>query len=72
MQFLLRSSGFDDIEFIWSAEFPDDEKLAPVPDDVAGADVLNANIARLNDLIWGPQDYAVVGVRGPRADGDAD
>lgn len=72
MQFLLRSNGFDDIEFIWSAEFPDDEKLAPVPDDVPGAEVLNANIVRLNDLIWGPQDYAVVGVRGPRADGDPD
>lgn len=72
MRFLLETNGFDEITFVWSAEFPDDERLAPLPDDVAGADVINANVDRLNALIFGPQDYAIVGTRVTRADdGDA-
>ena len=37
--------------------------LAPVPGDDEGTRVLNANLSRLNDTLFGPDDYAVTATR---------
>jgi hypothetical protein len=42
---------------------PRADELGQVPADVAGADVLNADIARLNELLFGPASYAVTAER---------
>jgi hypothetical protein len=37
--------------------------LAPVPGADEGTRVLNANLSRLNDTLFGPDDYAVTATR---------
>ena len=52
MRFLLESRGFADVEIL---------RLHPMPDSVHIADGPPALRSRLNELLFGPQDYAVVG-----------
>lgn len=60
LKFLLESVGFRDVEFIFSSEFSADEKLLPLPEDTAQARVFNKNVEKLNELLFAPQDYAVI------------
>ena len=53
LQFLVRQRGFVDAEIVRLHPFPDDHLLPQ--DDVIGQ--------RLNQLLYGPQDYAVVARR---------
>ena len=57
---LLEQARFESVE---STPGPRPEGLVPVPDDSAGAAVVNANVARLNELLFGPATFAVAGVR---------
>ena len=66
LQFLCQRTGYVDIQLRFSS--PHDRPLASVPEDGTGLDtstleVLNANVARLNELLFGDQDYAVVAKR---------
>lgn len=66
IQFLCRRAGYDTVELLFSS--PHDHPLATLGDDAPGLDALtlealNHNFARLNDLLFGNQDYAVVAKR---------
>ena len=64
LEFLCREAGFASVEVQLRSEPRDDEKLAPLtgtdPDLVDG---VNQTITRLNELLFGPQDYAVLATR---------
>ena len=65
---LARQAGFGSADVRFLHEPPPEERLRPVelPPDAAFDDAriaLAANVARLNDVIFGPQDYALVARR---------
>jgi O-antigen chain-terminating methyltransferase len=61
LSFLARQAGFRDVELRFLSEPPDAERLrlVPLPDGQA-KDALDSNVTRLNDVVFGPQDYAVL------------
>ena len=67
LEYLLSSAGFESISVIFSAPVPDDEKLAPVqeksPIEPVLKDVVlqvNANLQRLNSVLYSYGNYAIV------------
>jgi O-antigen chain-terminating methyltransferase len=65
LSFLARQAGFRNVELRFLSEPADAErlKLVPLPEgrELAPAkDALDANVNRLNDVVFGPQDYAVL------------
>jgi O-antigen chain-terminating methyltransferase len=67
-RFVLEAAGFRHVEVRYVNPYPPDMKLQPVEPlwymrryEEALLAVLNDNFARLNDLLWGAQDYAVIG-----------
>ena len=65
---LARQAGFERADVRFLNEPPADERLRPVelPPDAAFDDArvaLAANVARLNEVVFGPQDYALVARR---------
>jgi O-antigen chain-terminating methyltransferase len=77
LRYLLVASGFQRVDVRYSAAYPEESKLQPVPAPHAGlgaapaasaigaeaADVLNENVAKLNSLLFTYLDYAVIGER---------
>ena len=64
LSFLCQEAGFASVEVQYRSQPPVDEQLAPVDgDDAALVDGVNRTIARLNELLFGPQDYAVLATR---------
>jgi 2-polyprenyl-3-methyl-5-hydroxy-6-metoxy-1,4-benzoquinol methylase len=66
LRFLLVATGFERLEIRYRAPFPDDQKLRPIPASAALRDsieALNANVARLNGLLFTYMDYAAIGWR---------
>jgi 2-polyprenyl-3-methyl-5-hydroxy-6-metoxy-1,4-benzoquinol methylase len=69
LEFLLKEAGFTEIGIEWRSPPPEGEPLQPVTtssisDDRDGLVAqLNANIARVNAILFGPQDYAIIAVR---------
>lgn len=62
LRFIWRWLGLSGVEVLYLSEIPADGKLELVVDDgqnLTGA--FNRNIMRLNQLLYGPQDYAVLG-----------
>ncbi|MCC6830142.1 MAG: class I SAM-dependent methyltransferase [Thermoleophilia bacterium] len=60
LAFLCESAGFTGVEILRLSPVPDDERL-PVPSgDGPDAEVLRRIVGKLNDLVYGFQDYAVV------------
>ena len=58
--------GFQRVEIKYSAPYPDSEKLQPLPPTAALGDsvnTLNANVERVNRLLFTYLDYAAVGRR---------
>lgn len=53
--FLCREAGFDNVEIEWRSPPPADDVLEP-----SGSDGHDANVARLNQLLFAPQDYAII------------
>jgi len=67
MRFLLESNGFEKIELQFLQPWPEEMKLSPLetssttdPTVVRFLEGLNQNFAKLNDLLFGCQDYAVI------------
>ena len=63
-RFLWRWAGLGEVQILYLSPPAPEQKLEPLPGgtgapDVAGA--FNRNVDRLNQLIYGPLDYAVVG-----------
>ncbi len=64
LRFLCQEAGFASVDVQYRSVPPDDEKLAPVTGaDAELVDGVNRTIARLNELLFGPQDYAVLATR---------
>ena len=77
LQFLLRASGFERVEIRYRSPLPTHVKLKTIePQDIARlssdpsaqllgtlAQTINANAGTLNTLLFGYQDYAVIGYR---------
>jgi len=66
LKFLLIASGFNQIDIRYRAPYPEHEKLQPIASNAALADsieTLNANVKKLNQLLFTYLDYAVVGRR---------
>ena len=66
LKFLLIASGFQQIEIRYRAPYPEHEKLQPLPAAVAlgdSVDTLNANVEKLNRLLFTHLDYAAVARR---------
>ena len=68
IKFLMESVGFRDVEFKFFSPYPDEDKLETFEvgdgiDDVGRRqlEVINANIDKLNGLLYGYQDSAVIG-----------
>ncbi|MBW1711830.1 MAG: class I SAM-dependent methyltransferase [Deltaproteobacteria bacterium] len=62
-RFLLESAGFKGVSVIPVNPVPEEIKLRPVSRFLPGARAMNDNINRLNGLLFGDLDYAIVGKR---------
>jgi SAM-dependent methyltransferase len=63
LTFLLREAGFSDVSIEWRSPPAAEESLAAVDGEGVLEDQINEHVTRLNDLLFGPQDYAIVAVR---------
>jgi len=61
LDFLFREAGFEEIGMRWRGLPDPEESLDELPEE--GKEAENENIRRLNRLVFGPQDYAIVAVR---------
>jgi O-antigen chain-terminating methyltransferase len=66
--FVLEAAGFRDVELRYLNPCPPEAKLQPLEPlwymrryEHAFMAAINDNLSRLNDLLWGAQDYAVIG-----------
>ncbi len=73
LKYLLIASGFQYVEVQFRSPYPESEKLQPVAGAALGTDsaavrdfveTLNANVAKLNGLMFTSMDFAAVGRRG--------
>jgi 2-polyprenyl-3-methyl-5-hydroxy-6-metoxy-1,4-benzoquinol methylase len=65
LSFLARQAGFKEVSLLFMSEPPAEERLrlVPLPDEPAlsrAKEALDANVNRLNEVVFGPQDYAVI------------
>jgi O-antigen chain-terminating methyltransferase len=65
LEFLVRQAGFRRAELRFLGPVPEPERLRPVPLPAEPAfvdtrEALDANVDRLNDVVFGPQDYSIV------------
>ena len=66
LKFLLIASGFQQIEIRYRAPYPEHEKLQPLPASAAlgdSVDTLNANVEKINRLLFTHLDYAAIARR---------
>lgn len=63
LTFLFQEAGFGAVEIDWRSPPPAADVLSEVPGDGEPAGTVNANVARLNALLFAPQDYAVLAWR---------
>ncbi len=66
LKFLLIASGFQQIEIQYRAPYPEHDKLQPLArSDRLGdsVDTLNANVEKINRLLFTHLDYAAIGRR---------
>jgi SAM-dependent methyltransferase len=64
MKFLFESAGFHELQARFSSPVEADMRIPPlsgVATDVKGVEEFNRGIERLNELLYGCQDYAVIG-----------
>jgi SAM-dependent methyltransferase len=63
-RFLWRWAGLGEVELLLLSPVPPEHQLESIPDGMGapvGTAAFNRNMARLNQLLYGPLDYAVVG-----------
>jgi 2-polyprenyl-3-methyl-5-hydroxy-6-metoxy-1,4-benzoquinol methylase len=63
LAFLFGEAGFATVERVDRSPVPADESLEPIPGEDELTKRLNANFERINGLLFGPQDYAIVATR---------
>lgn len=67
-QFLLESTGFVNVEMRFSSPVAEAARVPPLPAGAFPAGALadfNRGVERLNELLYGPQDYAAIGRKAP-------
>jgi SAM-dependent methyltransferase len=66
LKFLLQASGFGGVEIRYQAPYPEHHKLQRVAPSALGdaAEALNANVDKLNSLLFTYLDYAAIAKRG--------
>ncbi len=71
LQFACKAIGFSTADLLYTSPYPDEMKLQEVDffrrtGDVSDKliNVLNNNVVQLNELLYGPQDYAVLAIKG--------
>ncbi len=60
LQFLTEAIGFINTEVRFLSPFPDELRLQLLADSDSDVRTLNRNLARLNEILFGYQDYAVI------------
>lgn len=63
LEFLCREAGFADVRIDWRSMPGEEDRLVEVPSDDPSAAEMNPMVQRLNDVLFGPQDYALIAVR---------
>ena len=66
LKYLLIASGFQHVDIKYSAPYPEHDKLQPIASHASlgnAVDTLNANVERLNRLLFTWLDYAAIGRR---------
>jgi len=64
LHFLLENAGFEQIEIRYASPLTEEAlQSLPAGDDVR--EILNRNFEKLNDLLYAPANYAVIGVKSP-------
>jgi 2-polyprenyl-3-methyl-5-hydroxy-6-metoxy-1,4-benzoquinol methylase len=63
LEFLFTEAGFAKLEVEWRSPVPADEQLIAVPGEGEQTEAVNENFARINRLLFGPQDYALIATR---------
>jgi O-antigen chain-terminating methyltransferase len=66
LKYLLIASGFQHVDIRYSAPYPEHDKLQPIAANTAiggAVDTLNANVERINRLLFTWLDYAAIGRR---------
>lgn len=63
LTFLFREAGFAEVDIDWRSPPAESETLLQVDGDGAVGEVVNENVRRLNNLLFGPQDYALIATR---------
>jgi len=62
LKFLLKSSGFEDIQIKYSAPL-DKEKLNMLPEKDSFTTLINENFDKINNLLYAPSNYAALAVK---------
>ena len=63
LEFLFKEAHFASVERLDRSRVPDDERLELLPGDDEATRVMNANLQRIDSLLFGPQDYAILATR---------
>lgn len=63
LSYLLTASGFQRVTVRYEAPYPAHEKLQPIAGDGPTAEIFNANVEKLNGLMFTYLDYAAIGER---------
>lgn len=63
LTFLFEEAGFSEVAIDWRSPPAGDEILGYLDVDLEFAEEVNANFSRLNALLFGPQDYALIATR---------
>jgi O-antigen chain-terminating methyltransferase len=66
LKYLLVATGFQQVEIRYRAPYPEHEKLQPVSAGTTigdAVDTLNANVEKINRLLFTYLDYAAIGRR---------
>ncbi len=66
LKYLLLASGFQRLDIRYRVPYPEHEKLQPIPATAGPADAvetLNANVVKINRLLFTYLDYAAIGYR---------
>ena len=63
LTFLFQEAGFAGVQIEWRSPPPEADRLVDLPGEGEPVDTANANVARLNALLFAPQDYALIAHR---------
>jgi SAM-dependent methyltransferase len=63
LEFLFREAGFSEVRTVFRTPVDDGDALEMLPGDEETTKRLNANFERINSLLFGPQDYAIIATR---------